>query len=140
VATLAQIRAGIKTTLEAAIPDLHVYPHIVSVQRLPAVVVYPADADYRQVMRRAHMEWPLDLYVLCSAAEDTLGQYELDELIDITGPRSVVEALFGEDLGLDGTQTHVATMTRYGGRFDSAGVDHVGAVLRLTVHTPGATS
>lgn len=139
MATLAQIRDGIKTILEAAIPTLTVYPRIESVLTVPACVVWPADASYVHVMNRAHMEWPIDLYVLASKADDRAGQYDLDELIDLTGSGSIVAALHDDDLNLTGTQTHVTGMSGYGGTWDTAGIDHVGAVLRLTVHTPGAS-
>lgn len=139
MATLAQIRDGIKTVLQATIPALTVYPRVESVVRPPAVVVWPGDTSYLHVMNRAHMEWSLDLYVLASKADDRAGQYDLDELIDIGGANSIPAALYGEDLELPNTQVHVTGMSGYGGQFDAAAIDHIGAVLRLTVHTPGAS-
>lgn len=139
MATLAQVRDGVAVTLEAAIPGLSVYPRIESVANPPAVVVGVADdLDYRVVMNRAAMTWELNLYVLTSKAVNAVGQLDLDELIDIAGARSIPQALYADDLGLPDTQAHVATMTGYGGTWEAAGIDYIGAVLRLIVHTKGA--
>jgi len=138
VATLAQIRDGVKTVLETAIAGLQVHPRFDSIGSLPAVVIVPADAGYLHVMNQSHMVWELDLLVLTSKAINSLGQYDLDELIDIAGARSIPAALYGEDLELPGTQAHVATMSRYGGEFEAAAIDHIGAALRVVVHTTGA--
>lgn len=138
MATLAQIRDGVKTVVEAAIAGLQVLPRFDSVGSLPAVILLPADADYRQTMNRSLMRWELDLFVLTSKSVNSLGQYDLDELIDIDGARSIPAALFGEDLNLTDTQAHIASMSGYGGTFEATGVDHIGAVLRLVVLTKGA--
>lgn len=138
MATLAQIRDGVRLVLEAAIPGLNVYPRIWSVKVLPAVVVYPADTDPLVTSGRASVSWDLDLYVLASAGEPEIGQLDLDELIDTGGPRSIIAALFGSDLGLDDTDSLVTGMSNYGAQLESAGIDHVAAVLRLHVDTTGA--
>jgi hypothetical protein len=137
VATLAQIRDGVKTTLEAAISGLKVYPRIQSVNVLPAVVVYPAEVDPLVTSGRASVSWQLDLYVLTSAGETEISQYRLDELIDTGGARSVIAALFGTDLGLPDTDCLVTGISGYGTAYESVVPDHVGAVLRLLVHTTG---
>ncbi len=139
MATLAQIRDGVKTVLEDAIPGLVVYPRIWSVQLLPAVVVYPAEDTPLVTSGRASVDWDLDLHVLASAGEPVIGQFDLDELIDTGGTRSIVAALFGSDLGgLPGTDCLVTRMAAYGLQFESVGIDHVGATLRLHVDTTGA--
>lgn len=139
MASLAQIRDAVRTVLVAADDRLNVYPRFSSQLVLPCVVIAPDDADYDQVFGRAHMTWNLNLYVLAQSTVNELGQYDIDEYIDIDGPRSIVKALYGEDLELAGTQVHVASMSSYG-TFEAAGVEHIGAVLSLTVHTPGALS
>ena len=139
MATLAQVRDGISTTLQAAISGLSVYPRVESAINLPAVVVAVADGiDYMVVMNRATMTWELDLHVLTSATINQLGQLDLDELIDISGARSIPQALYGADLGLAETQAHVESMSGYGGQIEAAGIDHIGATLRVIVHTKGA--
>ncbi|MFI5955815.1 hypothetical protein [Cryptosporangium sp. NPDC051539] len=139
MATLAQVRAGIRTVLEAAIPTLTVYPYLDSVVTLPAAVVMVGDGvDYRSTSGRSHMEWPIDLIVMTSKALVAPGQIDLDELIDIDGDKSIPRALFDSDLGLPHTQAHVAYLRDYGGQWEAAGDDHIGAVLRVPVHTRGA--
>ncbi len=138
MATLAQVRDGISTTLQAAIAGLTVYPRVDSSPNLPAAVLEVADGvEYLVVMNRATMTWEFDLHVLTADALNTLGQLDLDELVDIDGARSIPKALYGADLGLTGTQAHVESMSGYGGR-QAAGIDYLGATLRIVVHTKGA--
>lgn len=139
MATLAQVRDAVKTTLEALVPDVVVYPRFASVVNPPAVVVVPAETDYAVTMGRSTMRWDLDLYVLASSEDDGLAQWELDDLVDIDGAKSIVKALFGEDLGLTDTHAHVASMRAYGSTFEAAGCPHIGAILRLAVITKGAS-
>jgi hypothetical protein len=135
VATLAQIRDGIRSIVETAIPTLRVYPRIGTTTTLPAMVITPADTNYDMVMNRSSITWEFDLAVLASAGDAVVGQYTLDDLIDIGGPGSIIAVLFGEDLDLPNTHAHVASMSGYGGTFENAGVEHVGAILRLVVVT-----
>lgn len=138
MASLAQLRDGVAGILEAAIPRLNAYPRIWSVQVLPAVVVYPAEDAPLVTSGSATRTWDLNLYVLASAGEPVIGQYDLDELIDTSGPRSVIAALHGNsDLGLEDTDCVVRGITAYGQQYESVGIDHVGAVLRLYVETAG---
>jgi hypothetical protein len=135
MATLAAIRDAIRTTVEAVIPALQVYARLGVATNLPAMVVSVADVDYDLVMNRSTMQWEFDLSVLASAGHVVLGQYTLDDLVDIGGPGSIVHALYGSDLGLANTQAHVAGLSGYGGTFEGVGLDHVGAQLRLIVIT-----
>lgn len=137
MATLAQIRDGIRSILTAVDDKLNVYPRFHSQLVVPCVVVIPGDADYDVVFNRSMMTWELRLFVLASASVNELGQYAIDDYIDIGGSKSLVRALYGEDLDIgDGTQVHVSGMSSYG-TFEAAGVDHIGCILSLTVHTPG---
>lgn len=139
MATLAGIRDALKTVLEETITGLQVYPRIGSALILPAVVVAPAEEDPLVTSGRASVSWQLDLHVIASAADTELGQYALDDLIDTGGDRSIIAALFDTDLGLDDTDCLVSGMTGYGLQWESIALDHVGATLRLLVHTTGAS-
>lgn len=139
MATLAQIRDAVKTTVEQLVPELVVYPRFTSVANPPAVVVVPSVTDYAVTMGRSTMRWDLDLYVLASSEDTGLAQWELDDLVDIDGDKSLVKALFNEDLGLADTNAHVASMREYGSSFEAAGCPHIGAILRLVVLTKGAS-
>jgi len=137
VATLAQIRQGIADVLTATDDRLTVYPYWVSNLHLPAAVITVDDADYLHVFTGTHMVWPLRLYVLVQYADAEFAQVALDEYIDPFGARSIVDALQDEDLELAKTQVAVTGVSDYGD-FEAAGIEHVGAIINLTVRTERA--
>lgn len=139
MASLAAIRDGIKATLETNITGLHVYDTVPdSASILPAVVVIPMSADFDVAMGRGLDTWEIDLLVLVSTADMDIGQDALDSLVSGAGTQSVRQTIFNNrGLGLSGTSSHISEMMEYGMRFESASFNHIGARLRLKVHTPG---
>lgn len=142
MASLSEIRDGIQTVLLAAIPDVSVYAQVPDVTQLPAVVVMPArdSADFSGAMNRGLDIWSFDLYVLVALGEATVSQQALDQYVTGSGPRSLRQVFWDHDgLGLtDGTTAFAAGVREYGGKFQTARIDHVGAVVRLTVRTTGS--
>jgi hypothetical protein len=139
MATLAQIRDGVQSGPRGGDPGpVGVPARGLGVRTRRRWSMVPAEVDYDLVMKRSTMRWDLDLYVMTSAAVNSLGQLDLDELIDIDGARSIPSALFDEDLNLPSTHAHVASMSGYGGDWLSAGTEYIGAILRLVVITKGA--
>ncbi|WP_119728340.1 hypothetical protein [Thermomonospora amylolytica] len=141
MASLGQIRAGIKEVL-SGIGGLTIYDTVPDVTQTPAVVVVPREADFEGAMGRGLDTWTFNLFVLVARGETRLSQEALDEYVTGAGPKSIRAALFErDDLGLsDGTTAQVTGMPRdvpYGGGFESAGVQHIGACLRVVVRTPG---
>lgn len=138
MASLEAIRDAIKTTIGANIASLHVYDTVPDATNLPAVVVAPVEADFVQAMGRGADTWELHLYVLAPYAMAELGQDALDGYVTGAGSNSIRQIIFNNRaLGLSGVDAHVARMSGYGGRFEAAGIDHIGAILHLTVHTTG---
>jgi hypothetical protein len=138
MATLAEVRAAVRTTLETSIDGLTVYARVPEKPNLPCVLVTPAETDFNVAMGRGVDTWQFDLAVIVSAADVELAQDQLDEYIAGQGPRSIRQAVFvANTLGLPGTAANVSRMSNYGARYEFVGVDHVGATLRLTVHTRG---
>jgi hypothetical protein len=140
MASIGEIRAAIKETLETAIPGLHVHALMAGVANVPAVVVQPVEADYDGAMGRGLDTWNFDLIVLASRADERTSQERLDELVDGGGDRSVRKAIFdNRKLGLaDGTQGHISGMSDYNGRHDVGTMTYAGATLRLVVTTKPA--
>ncbi|MEU6674760.1 hypothetical protein [Streptomyces sp. NPDC046925] len=144
MASLTEIRAALKATLKAAVPDLSVYSEVPSVKQVPAVVPMPAPrpdgmtCDFNGAFGRGMDEWTLDLFVLVAYGDPALAQKNLDQYVTGKGPKSIRQIIFNApDLGLaDGTDAHAEGIREYGGSFASAGIQHVGAVVRLTVRTP----
>lgn len=138
MATLGAIRAAVKTTLEAAVTGLRVFDKMAAVVQVPSAVVEPVTADFLVAMGRGTDTWEFALHVLTSDADQQLGQAKLDELVSGAGSRSLRAAVFNaRTLGLSNTDAHIAAMTAYGVRFEAPDIDHIGATLRLVVHTKG---
>lgn len=144
MASLAEIRSALRTTLSEAIPRLNVYAEVPDVSQLPAVVVLPAAAsvsglacDFNGAFGRGLDTWHLDLYILVARTEAVLAQKALDQYVTGTGAKSIRRIVYeSPDLGLlDGTDAHAEGIHMYGGEFQTAKIPHVGAVVRLTVRT-----
>lgn len=150
MATLEQVREGIQTTFEALWADVGIYADVPSVVETPAIVVMPVRADYGSAMGPGVDDvWLLDLFVLCSGTVTELSQDSLDSYVSGSGPRSIREAVFKSyapsgglpvTFGLARTLARVLSMESYGVRFQAAGIDHLGAVLRMEVTTAAYTA
>lgn len=141
MASIAQIRAAIKTTIENNIDGITVYRRTPQIAHPPCVVVSLAQdetADFDKAMNKGMDTWNYDLFVLASDRDDEIGQDDLDEFIDGDGDKSIRAAIFANPtLGLANTNVHISGVSQYGANFESADIQHIGAVMRLVVHTKG---
>lgn len=134
---LAEIRQAIVTTLKPIV-GLRVTDTIPDVVNLPAVVILPRTTNFDMAFGRGFDEYEFDLAVLVSRAEPRTGQDALDAFITGAGSSSIRQVVFdNKTLGLDSTTAHVSRMSDYGTQFPAAGVEHIGALLRLVVQTIG---
>lgn len=137
---LGDLRAAIKATIETAIPELTVYPTVPDRVILPCVIAMPVTADFPFVMATPDDEWALDLYVLVSRGDVGLGQDQLDGFISSAGPSSLREAVGRfPTLGIEdgNVRARITGMSNYGGQLEAAGIEHIGATLRLVVTIRG---
>jgi hypothetical protein len=141
MATLGEIKDGLDRTVEQRIPAIKGYADITDVVQVPAMVVMPArdTADFTGAMGMGLVTWRFDLYILVARGEVTTAQNKLDQFISPSGDLSIPQAIYNHgDLGLDdGTDAFVEGVREYGGKFQTARIDHVGAILRVVVRTPG---
>lgn len=139
MAGLEAIRDAIKTTIETAITTLHCYDTVPdSANVLPAVVVIPFSTDFEIAMGRGTDSYEIDLLVLVSTSDMDIQQDSLDAYVSGFGSSSIRQVIFNnKTLGLTSTNAHVSEMLEYGMRFEAAGYPHIGARLRMKVHTPG---
>lgn len=138
MASLAQIRAALATTVEAAIADLQCYQNVPEQVNLPCVLVVPRSADFVAAMGRGTDIYQFDLIVLVSRRDDDLAQFDLDEYVTGAGAKSVRQAIFqANTLGLTNTTALVSGWPRYGGEWNVGDVPHVGAALACQVATTG---
>jgi hypothetical protein len=138
MAGLAAIRDAVKTTLESTIASLTAYDTVPEASNLPAACVVPDTADFDIAMGRGTDTWTFDLYVLVSSADMDLAQDQLDGFVTGAGANSIRAVIYAnQTLGLSQVNAHVSRMSEYGAKFRQSELDHVGAVLRLVVHTTG---
>lgn len=138
MASVKAIRDGLKSTIAAAIPGLNGYDTVADSVNLPAFVVVPASADFNVAMGRGADTHNFDVYVLTSWRESGLAQDDLDDYVTGAGAKSIRQAVFNAPtLGLTNTHAHVSGMRGYGARFDVAEIEHVGAILTVSVLTSG---
>jgi len=138
MASLAQLRTGLKDTITAAIPALFGYNQVPEVANLPAFVVVPRETDFVVAMGRGADTYEFDVIVLVSRRDDGLAQTDLDAYVTGAGASSIRQAIFNaRTLGLAGTDAHVYRMESYGAQWDIGEINHVGAALKVRVTTTG---
>lgn len=141
MATLTELRTAIDNTVQQRIPGLRGFESVADVVQVPAMVVMPArdTADFTKAMGRGMDVWRFDLFVLVQRGDNRAAQQALDHYVSGHGERSIREVFWDNpDLGLgDDTDAFVEGIREYGGKFQTARVDHIGAIVRLTVRTSG---
>ncbi len=148
MASLADIRAGIKTTIESNVHGLHVYANVPDdLSVTPCLVVTPGAqgpngsiADFDMAMGRGLDVWNFNLFLIVSASDPDIAQSSLDEYVTGAGSKSIRQAVFeNRDLGLTSTDAHVSGVSRYDMQFDFASISHTGALMHMTVSTAGTS-
>lgn len=141
MANLEQLRDAIALTLTTNIPELHGYDTVPDAANvLPAFIVIPFTADFAQAMGRGLDEWVFDLLILVGTGEMDIRQDQLDSYVTGAGSKSIRQVIFNNrTLGLANTDAYVSEMTEYGMRFPASEIDHIGARLKITVHTIGTS-
>lgn len=138
MASLTVIRQALVETVNAAIPQLTPYPRISGAVNVPCVATMPMPSDFDVAMGRGTDTWNIDVIVLVQAGDEDVAQLELDGYVTGAGPASVREAVFrNRSLGLADTDAHVTGLSGYNLQYSVVVVDHVGASLRVVVHTRG---
>ncbi|MFG3137702.1 hypothetical protein ACGFZA_16005 [Streptomyces sp. NPDC048211] len=130
--SLSEIRDAIKRTVSQA--GLNVYDTAPDVTNSPACVIQPSESDFKGSMRMGGDRYWFDLFVVVARTDTRESQERLDQYVTGRGPKSIREFIFhNSDLGLPDVDCFVDRMRGYGGTFDTAGTNFVGAVLRLCV-------
>lgn len=139
MASLTQIRSALKATVANELPHVQVYDTVPDNPITPAVVIMPQTASFDGAFQRGLDTWEFELYVLVSRSDASSSQDDLDAYITGDGPLSVRRILYEHaDIGLtDGTDATLSGMRGYGGTFEAATLNYTGAVMVVTVRTPG---
>lgn len=138
MASLSAIRDAIKTTVAAAVTSLHGYDTFPESPNLPAFIVVPATTDFLVAMGRGVDTYEFNVVVLAPYADADIGQDAVDGFVTGAGSNSIRQAIWNNRaLGLSDVDAHVAGMNSYGATYEGVGIEHVGASLRVVVHTIG---
>lgn len=138
--TLGEIRQAIDNTVQLRIPGLRGFNTVADVAQAPAMVVMPArdTASFEGSFGRGMDVWNFDLYILVARGEASSAQNMLDQYISGNGPRSLRRVFYeNPDLGIGVDDAHCSGVREYGGSFQTARIDHIGAIVRLVVRTSG---
>lgn len=143
MASLQEMREALAATIDANIEGLITYDTLAGVVQVPALVVLPTPrpmtADFTGAFGRGLDTWFLDVFVLVGIGEYAVAQNDLDSYLTGAGPNSIREVLYNNaSCGLAETDFSVTGVSDYGGRHESARVDHVGAILKVTARTDGS--
>lgn len=139
MATFGELRDAIIATLDAALPDVHLYAKVPDRANLPAIVVQPAESTFPFTMARAQDEWQFDLIVMTPYGDAVIAQDQLDAYLSGAGPTSLRQIIMrNRGLGRgDVVSAYISGMSDYGASYAMAGVDNIGCKLRLIVATTG---
>lgn len=140
MASLAQLRTAIKTTLEANLTGVNVHRKTPGSAAGVVIVAQLAEdsANFTVAMGRGSDTWNFDLLVLVPASMLDTSQDALDDYVTGAGSKSVRQVVFNNrTLGLASTDAHVSAMGGYGADYVLGQTQYVGATLRLVVHTSG---
>lgn len=145
MATLAQVKTALAQTIAAygsITTEAYIYDNIEEFVHTPAIIIDvspDSSADFEESFGGAHEIWKMDIYVLVSRSKGSgAGAKELDQYLTREGPKSIRNAIYlNSSLGLEDTDATAHGISGYGGRFEFGSVDHVGAIIRVRVHTDG---
>jgi hypothetical protein len=135
IATLAQLRAGLKTRLETIASLQGVYAEAPAQVSTPgAVVRYASPAiTYATTLGGGSHDYSFSILLLVSTAQGSPAQSVLDPYLDTSGADSVYAAVDADpDLGLSGV-TAMVTSVANAGPVTWAGAEYLGAEFLVTV-------
>ncbi len=131
--TLTEVQTTLSDLLNE-IEGLNAYPGAVDSLVPPAVMITPHNpfADYTREMRLNSVRWILKATVVVAWNDELNSQLDLNEFVSHTGDRSIPRKLYEARRTLPFV-AFVDQATDYGARYEIAGTECVGAVLRIQV-------
>jgi len=141
MASLQQIRDGLKTTLENNITGLRVYDVVPDYSiNFPVAIVLPTTITFGLAMQRGTDLYNFDILVAVQRGESRTAQDALDLYITGAGSSSLRQAIFNNrTLGLSDTDASVTGVSNYAGDVNLNGIDAIGANISLEVYTKGTS-
>lgn len=136
--TLREVQNALADLLNNEIEGLYAYPGAVDSIVPPAVMIAPDNpfADYTRNMRMKSVRWILKATVLVPWNDALNSQYDLNEFIDVTGPKSIPRAIYNARREL-GFVAFVDQARDYGARYTIGSTECLGANLRIQIEAEG---
>jgi hypothetical protein len=137
---LSTIRRALADVIENGVQEeLNVYQNIPDIFQFPALIIRPDNADFAGAMQRGDDVWKFDLFLIVGRVDTTNAAEMLDEFVSGSGTSSIRAAIENNySLGLEDTTVFVRSMKGYGGGFETAKTRHIGAVIKVEIHTDGS--
>jgi|TARA_R110000824_G_C14836670_1_gene638510 hypothetical protein len=140
MATLSQIRDGLKTTV-SNISGLRCYDTVPdNAINFPVAIFLPTSIEFDLAMQRGTDLYTFDLLVAVQRADSRTAQDKLDAYITGSGSSSVRQVIYNnKSLGLADTDARVVNVSNYAADVNLNGIDGVGANLEIQVYTKGSS-
>ena len=141
MASLQEVRDGIKTTLENNIDGLRVYDVVPDYAiNFPVAIVLPTSIQFNVAMQRGTDLYNFDILVAVERGNSRTAQDKLDAYITGQGSSSLRQAIFNNrTLGLTDTDATITGVGNYAADVNFNGIDAIGANLSLDVYTKGTS-
>jgi len=141
MASLQEVRDGIKTTLSDNISGLRVYDVVPDYSiNFPVAIVLPTSIQFNVAMQRGTDLYNFDILVAVQRAESRTAQDQLDQYITGAGSSSIRQTIFNnKTLGLDNTDATITSVSNYAADVNLNGIDAIGANISLEVYTKGTS-
>tara|TARA_R100000742_G_C4184586_1_gene18602 strand:- start:38 stop:460 length:423 start_codon:yes stop_codon:yes gene_type:complete len=140
MATLAQIRDGLKTTV-GNISGLRCYDTVPdNAINFPVAIFIPSSIEFDLAMQRGTDLYTFDMLVAVQRADSRTAQDKLDTFVTGSGSASIRQIIYNnKTLGLAETDARVVNMNNYAADVSLNGIDGVGANLEIQVYTNGSS-
>lgn len=139
MATMAQIRDGLKTTI-SNISGLRVYDTVPDQAiNFPVCLFIPTSIEFDLAMQRGTDRYEFELTIAVQRADSRTAQDKLDAFVTGSGSSSIRQVIYNNSsLGLSDTDARVTGMNNYAADVSLNGIDGVGANLTIEVFTKGS--
>ena len=139
MASLQEVRDGIKTTLESNVSGLRVYDVVPDYSiNFPVAIVLPVNIEFNIAMQRGTDLYNFDILVAVERGNSRTAQDKLDAYITGQGSSSLRQAIFNNrTLGLTDTDATITSVSNYAADVNLNGIDAIGANISLEVYTKG---
>ena len=140
MATLAEIRDGLKTTV-GNITGLRCYDTVPdNAINFPVAIFIPTEIEFDLAMQRGTDLYTFDVLIAVQRADSRTAQDKLHGYITGQGSNSVRQTIFNNrTLGLSDTDARTVSVSNISADVSVNGIDAIGANIEVQVYTKGTS-